>query len=566
MYWLSFTAAAAAFTAKVCEPAIDAVLGPYSGDLIKHLLIVAMGAFIQLFILVVEVGRPTRRAVLIRVGIAVLVAGGMIAAFVAAPIHALGGVDDLDESFLGLPEIQVYRLIFNGYLTYVLVDNIRLYRRFAAAPGDAGRSTNLRLVGWGSAVGTGLLRDQAVVGVVRDDHRPAAPVVETVGSVAALVGGVCVALSVFSPRVVPWFRDWHAARSGLRRLAPALARSHHPVPGRGAAGLGRPFSPGEPNSSSTGGWSKPANVCAWPGCRSQRRPASSGQPHPLRALAGELHDHRDGWTSAAGPTAADLLTPAATHVDEVRTLLDLADQYTAAGRVRSAPRIGPGMTGTSRATVRRQRTRLATVVTEASSPAVCVVVGLVVVAWHSANQGLDAAWAGLAILLCAGVPMAYIVKGVKAGKWSDHHISRREQRAIPLLVGPRVRGRGQCAADRRRRAPRTHRPGAVPTRRADRHAGAVQILESLHPLRHRRRPGRRAVRPLRPVGAARPRPAGGDRLVPGRARRPHLGPSHRRRSPRVPHRQHPVPAAELTTPFTFLHQAGRRSEHLPSYS
>ena len=30
--------------------------------------------------------------------------------------------------------------------------------------------------------------------------------------------------------------------------------------------------------------------------------------------------------------------------------------------------------------------------------------------------------------------MAYIVKGVKAGRWADHHIERREQRAIPLLV------------------------------------------------------------------------------------------------------------------------------------
>jgi membrane-associated phospholipid phosphatase len=81
-----------------------------------------------------------------------------------------------------------------------------------------------------------------------------------------------------------------------------------------------------------------------------------------------------------------------------------------------------------------QRNQLARVITEITAPAVCVVVGLVTVAWHSANQGIDAAWAGLAILFCAGVPLAYVVKGVKAGKWSDHHISRREQRALPLLV------------------------------------------------------------------------------------------------------------------------------------
>jgi len=93
------------------------------------------------------------------------------------------------------------------------------------------------------------------------------------------------------------------------------------------------------------------------------------------------------------------------------------------------------MTRTSQAPNSQRRRQLAVVVTELSSPAVCVVIGLVVVAWHSASGEAGAAWAGLAILLCAGVPMAYVAKGVKAGKWSDHHVSHREQRTIPLLVG-----------------------------------------------------------------------------------------------------------------------------------
>lgn len=93
------------------------------------------------------------------------------------------------------------------------------------------------------------------------------------------------------------------------------------------------------------------------------------------------------------------------------------------------------MTSTRRSPVTDKRRRIATIVTELSSPAVCVVAGLVVVAGHSATGGADAAWAGLAILLCAGIPMAYIARGVKAGKWSDHHIRRREQRAVPLLIG-----------------------------------------------------------------------------------------------------------------------------------
>lgn len=92
------------------------------------------------------------------------------------------------------------------------------------------------------------------------------------------------------------------------------------------------------------------------------------------------------------------------------------------------------MTNSSRAPLTLQDRRFPTAVTELSSPAVCVVTGLVVVAWNSASGGADAAWAALAILLCAGVPMAYIAKGVKAGKWGDHHVGRREQRVIPLLV------------------------------------------------------------------------------------------------------------------------------------
>ena len=50
----------------------------------------------------------------------------------------------------------------------------------------------------------------------------------------------------------------------------------------------------------------------------------------MRALADELHEQRDGWVSAIGPTPADLLAPAVTHVDEQETLLDLADLYAAA--------------------------------------------------------------------------------------------------------------------------------------------------------------------------------------------------------------------------------------------
>lgn len=77
---------------------------------------------------------------------------------------------------------------------------------------------------------------------------------------------------------------------------------------------------------------------------------------------------------------------------------------------------------------------LARVVTEISGPAVCAVVGLLVVAIRTAGNGAGAAWGGVAAVFVAGVPMGYIAKGVKDGKWSDHHIGERDQRAVPLLV------------------------------------------------------------------------------------------------------------------------------------
>lgn len=79
-------------------------------------------------------------------------------------------------------------------------------------------------------------------------------------------------------------------------------------------------------------------------------------------------------------------------------------------------------------------TRVAHVITETTAPAVLAVAGLLVVAIHSAGSGAGAAWGGFAALLVTGVPLAYVAKGIKAGKWSDHHIADRTQRAVPLLI------------------------------------------------------------------------------------------------------------------------------------
>lgn len=78
---------------------------------------------------------------------------------------------------------------------------------------------------------------------------------------------------------------------------------------------------------------------------------------------------------------------------------------------------------------------IAKLITEISGPAVCVVASLVVIGVRNSNHGAGAAWGGVAAILCAGVPMAYIVKGARDGKWSDHHVGDREHRAVPLAIG-----------------------------------------------------------------------------------------------------------------------------------
>ncbi len=83
---------------------------------------------------------------------------------------------------------------------------------------------------------------------------------------------------------------------------------------------------------------------------------------------------------------------------------------------------------------RRIRYRLAQVLTELSGPAVCAVAGLLVVAIRNSGNGAGAAWGGFAAIFVAGVPMGYIARGVKAGKWTDHHVGEREQRVLPLLI------------------------------------------------------------------------------------------------------------------------------------
>ena len=78
--------------------------------------------------------------------------------------------------------------------------------------------------------------------------------------------------------------------------------------------------------------------------------------------------------------------------------------------------------------------RVARVVTEVSSPAVLALLLLLLVGVHSATSlstGLLAG--GLAALFGSVVPMVFLVRGVRRGRWTDHHVRQREQRRVPLL-------------------------------------------------------------------------------------------------------------------------------------
>ncbi|PWU50843.1 hypothetical protein DLJ47_23100 [Micromonospora sp. S4605] len=73
--------------------------------------------------------------------------------------------------------------------------------------------------------------------------------------------------------------------------------------------------------------------------------------------------------------------------------------------------------------------RLARVVTEALTPAVLVASISLAVAWHSRSMG----WGIVAALFASGIPISYIVRGVRRGHYRDHHVSVRERRPAVIL-------------------------------------------------------------------------------------------------------------------------------------
>jgi hypothetical protein len=81
-------------------------------------------------------------------------------------------------------------------------------------------------------------------------------------------------------------------------------------------------------------------------------------------------------------------------------------------------------------------TRIARVVTELLSPAIVVILLPIAVAWQA--TGHDAArtllWGVVVATFSSVLPMAFIIRGARLGRWDGHHVRDREHRLIPLLA------------------------------------------------------------------------------------------------------------------------------------
>lgn len=82
--------------------------------------------------------------------------------------------------------------------------------------------------------------------------------------------------------------------------------------------------------------------------------------------------------------------------------------------------------------------RLAHVVTEALSPAVLVAGISLAVAWHSRSLP----WGVVVALFASGIPISYIVRGIRKGHYKDHHVSVRERRPTVMLFAAASVGLG----------------------------------------------------------------------------------------------------------------------------
>jgi hypothetical protein len=80
--------------------------------------------------------------------------------------------------------------------------------------------------------------------------------------------------------------------------------------------------------------------------------------------------------------------------------------------------------------------RLAKIVTEVLSPAVIVVLLPFAVAWNATGHAIlpTIAWSLVVAVFYSVLPMVFIVRGARRGKWDGHWVRERERRLLPLMM------------------------------------------------------------------------------------------------------------------------------------
>lgn len=80
--------------------------------------------------------------------------------------------------------------------------------------------------------------------------------------------------------------------------------------------------------------------------------------------------------------------------------------------------------------------RTAHVVTEVLSPAVVVIALPLAVAWHATGHDAVATvgWGVLVAVFYSVLPMAFLVRGARRGRWEGHWVRDRAHQTLPLLV------------------------------------------------------------------------------------------------------------------------------------
>lgn len=304
---VSTTAIAVACTWKVTSSA--ATTGPSTqGDLPEHALLVVAAVSAQLLLLSLRTGRPGRRAIAIRLAAAAVVLAVMGTTYALA---AHSGAE------------VVYRLAFHGYLSYALVESLRLCLRYGRSFQDAGRRMNLALIGWGSAVGLIYSASRLLYVLVDLTVAPDPVAIHTAGSVAALIGASGIALGVLAPRSVRAAQRWHRAVTQTRCLDPLWSDLTTTFPD-----VTLPTSaPTSPHRAELRHHRRLLEVAE--GLARAHVQTLSPAVGDLDGLADDLHTSRPDWATGAGPTAADLLPAASSADDERRTLTDLARAYRA---------------------------------------------------------------------------------------------------------------------------------------------------------------------------------------------------------------------------------------------